>query len=110
MTLRTILPVSSLFVLSLAATGHAATFTGNPVPKDEWTTSTVPSYIDMYIALPDVMPEKPPILVNIHSCGNNAGGQWNYDGFAPLRAALDSVGFIMILPQQKRNCWNVGAP
>jgi poly(hydroxyalkanoate) depolymerase family esterase len=39
---------------------------------------------------------------------NNAGGQWNYDGFAAIRAAMDSVGFIMILPQQSRNCWNVG--
>lgn len=110
MTMRTIVPASSLFVLLLAQVGHAASFSGNPVPKSEWTKSEVPSYIDMYIALPDVMPEKPPILVNIHSCGNNAGGQWSYDGFAPLRAALDSVGFIMILPQQKRNCWNVGAP
>lgn len=64
----------------------------------------------MFIALPDNMPEKPPILVNIHSCGNSAGGQWSYDGFAPLREAMDSVGFIMILPQQSRNCWNVGAP
>src|SRR5690606_3911526 len=43
-------------------------------------------------------------------CDNSAGGQWSYDGFAPLREAMDSVGFIMILPQQSRNCWNVGAP
>ncbi len=97
-------------MLCLAATPvvHAANYSG-PVNKAEWADN-VPSYIDMYIALPDVMPEKPPILVNIHSCGNNAGGQWSYDGFAALREAIDSVGYIMILPQQSRNCWNVGAP
>lgn len=108
-SLRVILPVCSLPLALTAATAHASTYSG-PVAKSEWTTSDVPSYIDMYIAVPDTMPEKPPILVNIHSCGNNAGGQWSYDGFAPLREALDSVGFIMILPQQSRNCWNVGAP
>lgn len=113
---RGLRPLSSWLVLTLCATSiwtskaHATSFSGNPVPKNEWTKSAVPSYIDMYIALPDTMPEKPPILVNIHSCGNSAGGQWSYDGFAPLKAAMDSVGFIMILPQQSRNCWNVGAP
>src|SRR5687768_811785 len=103
---RRSLPASFL-VLMAAPVAHASTLSG-PVNKAEWATD-VPSYIDMFIALPDVMPEKPPILVNIHSCGNSAGGQWSYDGFAPLREAMDSVGFIMILPQQSRNCWNVGA-
>lgn len=107
MSSRTLLPVSSLLVSLLASTAHAANMTG-PLNKSDWTASAVPDYIDMYIALPDTLPEKPPIVVNIHSCGNNAGGQWSYDGFAPLRAAMDSVGFIMILPQQSRNCWNVG--
>lgn len=99
-------PASTILLPSVA---QAASMSG-PVAKDEWTTSPVPSYIDMFLGLPDTLPEKPPILVNIHSCGNNAGGQWSYDGFAPIRAAMDSVGFIMILPQQSRNCWNVGAP
>lgn len=101
-----ILP-TSLLLLLVASTGHAASYSG-PVDKAEWTSSA-PSYMDMFIAVPDNLPEHPPILVNIHSCGNNAGGQWSYDGFAPLRAAIDTVGFIMILPQQARNCWNVGA-
>jgi len=107
---RTSLPVS-LLLLSAAPAAYANTWSGQPVSKSEWTNGVnVPSYIDMYIALPDNLPEKPPILVNIHSCGNNAGGQWSYDGFAALRDAVDSVGFIMIVPQQSRNCWNVGAP
>lgn len=103
---RTSLPASLLFLLA-APVAEAANYTG-PVNKAEWATN-VPSYIDMFIALPDEMPDKPPILVNIHSCSNSAGGQWSYDGFAPLREAMDTVGFIMILPQQSRNCWNVGA-
>jgi acetylxylan esterase len=106
--LRLLSPACSLFVLVLAANAHAASFSGSPVAKSEWAASPVADHIDMYIALPDTLPAKPPILVNIHSCGNNAGGQWSYDGFEPLRAAMDSVGFIMILPQQSQNCWNVG--
>lgn len=102
---RTSLPASLL--LLAAPVAHAANY--GQVNKSEWADN-VPSYIEMFIALPDTMPEKPPILVNIHSCGNSAGGQWSYDGFAALREAIDSVGYIMILPQQSRNCWNVGAP
>lgn len=104
---RASLPVSFL-LLTATPSVYAANLSG-PVDKAEWATN-VPSYIDMYIGLPDNMPEKPPIVVNIHSCSNSAGGQWSYDGFAPLRDAMESVGFIMILPQQSRNCWNVGAP
>lgn len=100
--------LSSLVMFTPSAS--AVSFSGTPVPKQEWTTSEVPSYIDMYIALPDEMPAKPPIFVNIHSCANNAVGQWNYDGFAPFREAMDRVGFVMILPQQSRNCWDVGKP
>lgn len=70
--LRTILPASLLLLLA-ASTGHAASYSG-PLNKGEWATD-VPSYIDMFIAVPDTMPEKPPILVNIHSCGNTAGGR-----------------------------------
>jgi poly(hydroxyalkanoate) depolymerase family esterase len=95
-------------LLLAASTAHANSYSG-PVDKALWATD-VPSYIDMFIAVPDVMPEKPPIIVNIHSCGNSAGGQWSYEGFAPLRDAIDSIGYIMIIPQQTRNCWNVGAP
>jgi acetylxylan esterase len=115
-SLRPFTSAMSLFggVLSslvmFAPSAHAVSFSGSPVPKQEWTTSEVPNYIDMYIALPDEMPAKPPIFVNIHSCANNAVGQWNYSGFAPFKEAMDRVGFIMILPQQSRNCWNVGKP
>lgn len=99
-----------LALLTAAPSASANMYSG-PLDKSEWAAGVnVPSYIDMFIAVPDNMPEKPPILVNIHSCGNSAGGQWSYDGFAPLRDAIDSVGYIMIIPQQTRNCWNVGAP
>jgi len=105
--IRTSLP-GLLLCLTASPLVHAAELSG-PIDKAEWATN-VPQYIDMYLGLPNNMPEKPPIVVNIHSCGNNAGGQWGYDGFAPLREAMETVGFIMIVPQQSRNCWNVGAP
>src|SRR5690606_25754297 len=93
-------------ILGAASTAHAEQLVG-PVNKAEWGTD-IPSHIEMYVGVPDNLPENAPILVNIHSCGNNAGGQWGYAGFAPIRAAMESVGFLLIVPQQSQNCWDVG--
>jgi hypothetical protein len=92
--------ISSL-LLTVASTAHANTYIGS-VSKAEWTTY-VPSDIDMFIALPDRMPEKPLIFANIHSCDNSSGGQSSYAGVEALRTAIDSVGYIMIISQQSRN-------
>jgi len=104
----TTLPPSAFALLLAAPSAHAATFSGQPIAKAEWTTGA-PSWIDFYMATPAVMPAKPPILVNIHACGNSASSQWSYEGFNPLKTAMDSVGFIMILPQQTRNCFDSGS-
>ncbi len=103
--LRTLVTASAL--LGIASTAQAAELAG-PINKAEWGTD-IPGHIEMFIAVPDNLPENAPILVNIHACGEtNAGGQWSYAGFAPIREAMESVGFIMILPQQTQNCWDVG--
>jgi len=100
-------------LLALTATSAAYASSYGEVNKSEWAPGVaVPDHISMFMATPDVMPEKPPIVVNIHACGQGGTGannQWTYQGFAPLQAALDSVGFIMILPQQTRNCFDSGS-
>src|SRR5579871_4506925 len=73
---------------------HAAALT--MVPRATWGASGVPSYMQMYIYVPDKLATKPPIYVSSHSCGSTATGQL---GNIPLsKAAADSNGFIMILP------------
>lgn len=110
----TSLPLS-LLALTATSAAYAANYSGNAVAKSEWTNGVaVPDHVSMFMATPDVMPENPPIVVNIHACGGStANSQWSYEGFAPLRAALDSVGFIMILPSLpqdgSRNCFDSGS-
>src|SRR5690606_31024766 len=77
--------------------------------KSEWADNR-PSYIEMFIAPPDTMPAKPPILVHLHSPGPSPAGPARRDAVTARRAPLGAVGDVMILPQQSRNCWNVGAP
>ena len=77
------------------------------VPRATWGASGVPSYMQMYIYVPDKLATKPPIYVSSHSCGSTATGQI---GNIPLsKAAADANGFIMILPDNPgQNCWDVG--
>jgi acetylxylan esterase len=77
------------------------------VPRSTWGASGVPSYMQMYVYVPDKLASKPPIYVSSHSCGSTATGQM---GNIPLsKAAADSNGFIMILPDNPgQNCWDVG--
>src|SRR5579863_5526374 len=77
------------------------------VPRSTWGASGVPSYMEMYIYVPDKLATNPPIYVSSHSCGSTATGQL---GNIPIsKAAADSNGFIMILPDNPgQNCWDVG--
>ena len=42
-----------------------------------WGASGVPSYIAMYIYVPDKLATKPPILVVSHYCSGDAAGVFN---------------------------------
>jgi poly(hydroxyalkanoate) depolymerase family esterase len=78
------------------------------VNKSDWAGSVkLPSYMQMYIYVPDKLAAKPPIFVSSHSCGSTATGQLSN---IPLsKAAADKNGFIMILPDNPgQNCWDVG--
>ena len=77
------------------------------VPRATWGATGVPSYMQMYIYVPDNRAAKPPIYISCHSCGSTATGQI---GNIPIaRAAADAQGFILLLPDNPgNNCWAVG--
>lgn len=81
----------------------------NQVNRNDWATGvTLPSYVQMYIYVPDKLAEKPPIVVSNHACGSTASGQMG--SMTKFKAAADKNGFIMILPDNPgQNCWDVGS-
>jgi len=88
------------------ARGSAASLT--QVNRSEWAGSVkLPSYVQMYIYVPDRLAAKPPIMVSSHSCGSTATGQMG--NITKIKAAADAQGFILILPDNPgQNCWDVG--
>jgi poly(3-hydroxybutyrate) depolymerase len=78
-----------------------------------WGASGVPTYIAMYIYVPDKVATNPPILVVNHYCSGDAAGVFSEAQSGGIVAASDKYGFIMIFPQNHlpgttRNCWDVG--
>jgi poly(hydroxyalkanoate) depolymerase family esterase len=93
------------FVLLAVAPARAASLT--MVPRATWGATGVPSYMQMYIYVPDNKAAKPPIYISCHSCGSTATGQ--ISNIPMAKAAADSQGFILILPDNPgQNCWDVG--
>jgi len=92
--------------LLLAAPARAASLT--EVARATWGATGVPSYVQMYIYVPDNLATKPPIMVSAHSCGSTATGQMG--NIPKIKAAADANGFILILPDNPgQNCWDVGS-
>ena len=90
--------------LLAATTAHAAAL----AQVSSWGASGVPSYMQMYIYVPDKLATKPPIVVSSHSCGSTATGQMG--NIPKFTAAADANGFILILPDNSgNNCWDVGS-
>jgi len=101
---RTLVVAAGLLGLFVAAPAHAASLT----QVNDWGASGVPSYVKMYIYVPDNVAAKPPIVVSAHSCGSTATGQMG--NIPKTKAAADANGFILILPDNPgQNCWDVGA-
>jgi acetylxylan esterase len=77
------------------------------VPRATWGATGVPSYMQMYIYVPDKLATKPAIYVSCHSCGSTATGQ--ISNIPMAQAAADQYGFILLLPDNPgQNCWDVG--
>ena len=102
------LAIASLTLgLLVAAPARAASLT--EVTRSTWAGSvTLPSYVQMYIYVPDKLASKPPVVVSGHSCGSTATGQMG--NIPKITAAADQNGFILILPDNPgQNCWDVGS-
>jgi acetylxylan esterase len=103
---RTPVVALSSVLLGLCVAGPAGAASLQQV--NDWGASGVPSYVKMYIYVPDQVAAKPPILVSAHSCGSTASGQMG--NIPKIKAAADKNGFILILPDNPgQNCWDVGA-
>src|SRR6187455_3291697 len=73
-----------------------------------WGASGVPSYISMYVYVPDKPAAKPPLLVVAHFCGGSASAVFGQA--QGIVTAADKYGFIMIFPQTTNpatsaKCW-----
>ena len=91
--------------LLLPAAANAASVT--KVERSTWGASNVPSYVTMYVYVPDNLAAKPPIVVALHSCGTPVSGYVN--SITGIQAGADQTGFILILPEATgQNCWDVG--
>jgi acetylxylan esterase len=90
-----------------AATARAAMVT--KVDRGAWTGgANVPSYVTMYIYVPDAPATKPPIVVACHSCGTPVSGY--VSSISTIQSTANENGFILILPEATgRNCWDVGS-
>ena len=105
---RGLVAVAALsFAVGLPISAQAASLT--QVNRSDWTGGVnAPSYVQMYIYVPDKLAEKPPIMVSSHSCGSTASGQMG--NIPKIKAAADANGFILILPDNPgQNCWDVGS-
>lgn len=95
-------------LVALPARGASLTQVNN------WGASGVPTYIAMFIYVPNNVASNPPILVVSHYCGGDAAGVFGEAQGGGIVAASDKYGFIMIFPQNHlpgttRNCWDVGS-
>jgi acetylxylan esterase len=95
--------VVAAFGLLIAAPAQAASLQ----QVSSWGASGVPSYISMYIYVPDKLATNPPILVCSHYCGGDAKGVFGQA--SGIVKDADQYGFIMIFPQTTNNCWDVGS-
>ncbi|WP_437553286.1 MYXO-CTERM-sorted multifunctional esterase [Sorangium sp. So ce367] len=78
------------------------------VNQSEWGADGLPSYVNMYIYVPDKLAAKPPIVVAPHHCQGN--GQGTFSEMSSLVSIANTSGFIMIFPEATgQNCWDAGS-
>jgi acetylxylan esterase len=97
--------IAALGVLLATSRAQAASL---QAVKD-WGSSGVPSTASMYIYVPDQLAAKPPILVLAHFCSGSASAVFGQAQTGGLVKAADQYGFILVVPQTSKNCWDVGS-
>ena len=104
-----VVALSSLWLgLFVAAPAFAASM--QQVDQNVWWEgiSGFPSYVNMYIYVPDQLATNPPIVVVPHHCQGTA--QSSYNEMSSLRTYADQNGFVMIFPEATgQNCWDAGS-
>jgi len=91
--------------LLASARAHAASLQ----KVNDWGASGVPATVSMYVYVPDKPAAKPPILVLSHYCGGTAAAVFGQAQSGSLIKAADQYGFIVVVPQTSKNCWDVGS-
>jgi poly(hydroxyalkanoate) depolymerase family esterase len=106
---RRALVLVSLSVGLLAAAPARAASMQKVNQSDWWSGVTgLPSYVNMYIYVPDKLATKPPIVVAPHHCGGTASS--TYSEMSSLVSIANTNGFIMIIPEATgENCWDAGS-
>jgi len=96
-----------LAVASLGANAGAAT--SQKVDPSVWGVPGLPSYVNMYLYVPDKLSAKPPILVASHHCQGTAASTYS-ETKSSFVSLADKNGFIIIFPEATgHNCWDVGS-
>jgi len=68
----------------------------------------LPSYVNMFLYVPDQLATHPPIVVGVHHCQGT--GTSSYSEMSSLVSLADQNGFIMIFPEATgQNCWDAGS-
>ena len=106
---RRALVLVSLSVGLLAAAPARAASMQKVNQSDWWSGVTgLPSYVNMYIYVPDKLATKPPIVVAPHHCRGTASS--TYSEMSSLVSIANTNGFIMIFPEATgENCWDAGS-
>jgi acetylxylan esterase len=99
----------ALACVGLFVGGHASAASLQPVAGGEWGNAGLPSYVNMYIYVPDKLADKPPIVVASHHCQGTGTSTYN-ETKSSFVAAADKLGYVMIFPEATgHNCWDVGS-
>src|SRR5690606_37539996 len=68
---------------------------------------TEPQRVSMYVNVPDDVAPGAPLLTIVHFCGGSAAVGYGQALDGGMVEAADEHGFILVLPQTSRNCWDV---
>lgn len=94
--------------LSIPGPAHAASL--QDIEQSEWWqgVSGLPSYVNMFLYVPDQLASSPPIVVAPHHCQGDGPG--TFSEMSSLVTLADARGFIMIFPEATgQNCWDAGS-
>jgi len=105
---RWIASVALVAGLSITAPVRAASL--QELEQSVWwqDVSGLPSYVNMFLYVPDQLASSPPIVVAPHHCQGDGPG--TFSEMSSLVSLADERGFIMIFPEATgQNCWDAGS-